>query len=95
MTEREKLAEMLMQEIFSGAIIGTNDDIKHIREGLVRVADHLLVNGVVVREKGTWKDADDGDGIVCPVCKEDFCVLIYETERFNFCPHCGADMRGD
>ena len=47
----------------------------------------------VVREKGEWEEADDGDGIVCPACGEDFCVLVYETERFNFCPNCGADMR--
>lgn len=31
--------------------------------------------------------------IVCSVCEECFSVLDNDTERFNFCPHCGADMR--
>ena len=44
---------------------------------------------------GKWEDADDGDGVVCSVCGEDFCTLYLKTERFYFCPNCGADMRGD
>ena len=30
------------------------------------MADHLRKNGVVVREKGEWEDADDGDGLAQP-----------------------------
>ena len=39
-----------------------------------------------------WKIAEDGDGIVCPYCGEDFCILINETDRFNFCPNCGKEV---
>ena len=43
---------------------------------------------------GRWEEADDGDGVVCSVCREDFCTIYLETERFNYCPNCGARMRG-
>ena len=46
-----------------------------------------------LRPKGAWIEADDGDGVVCSFCAEDFCTIIHETDRFNFCPNCGADMR--
>ena len=78
MTESEKIGVLIAQAYFSS---------------IESLADQLVANGVVVREKGEWEDSDDGDGIVCSVCREDFCVLVYETERFNFCPNCGADMR--
>lgn len=42
---------------------------------------------------GRWYLADDGDGVVCSECGEDFCVLLYEVMRFKYCPNCGAYMR--
>ena len=44
---------------------------------------------------GRWEEASDGDGIVCPFCRTDFCTIIYNTECFNYCPNCGAKMDGD
>ena len=41
---------------------------------------------------GRWEEASDGDGIVCPFCRTDFCTIIYDTEYFNYCPYCGAKM---
>lgn len=35
------------------------------------------------------------DDIGCPECLSMFSVINNETERFDFCPVCGADMRGD
>ena len=43
---------------------------------------------------GRWEEASDGDGIVCPFCRTDFCTIIYDTECFNYCPNCGAKMDG-
>lgn len=41
---------------------------------------------------GRWEEASDGDGIVCPFCRTNFCTIIYDTEYFNYCPNCGAKM---
>lgn len=35
------------------------------------------------------------DDIACPNCLAKFSNIDNETERFNFCPNCGADMRGE
>ena len=43
---------------------------------------------------GRWEEASDGDGIVCPFCRTDFCTIIYDTEYFNYCPNCGAKLDG-
>ena len=43
---------------------------------------------------GRWEEASDGDGIVCPFCRTDFCTIIYDTDYFNYCPNCGAKMDG-
>ena len=43
---------------------------------------------------GRWEEASDGDGIVCPFCRTDFCTIIYDTECFNYCPNCGAKLDG-
>ena len=47
------------------------------------------------KSANSWKTAEDGDGIVCPHCGEDFCILINETDRFNFCPNCGKEVSHD
>ena len=44
------------------------------------------------KSANNWKIAEDGDGVVCPHCSEDFCILINETDRFNFCPNCGKEV---
>ena len=41
---------------------------------------------------GRWEKSEDGDGAVCSHCKEDFCNIIHETDRFKRCPNCGARM---
>ncbi|MBQ1779398.1 MAG: hypothetical protein IIZ93_14690 [Acidaminococcaceae bacterium] len=35
------------------------------------------------------------DDIGCPECLSLFSVINNETERFDFCPRCGADLRGE
>lgn len=41
---------------------------------------------------GNWYIADDGDGLICSECGEDFCNIYLEVERFKYCPNCGAIM---
>lgn len=42
-----------------------------------------------------WLVAEDGDGAVCPCCGADFCIMTNETDRFLYCPGCGAKLDGD
>lgn len=56
------------------------------------------------RTKGEWIEYPDclqydgayaDDQIVCSVCHHVFSILDNCTEEFDFCPYCGADMRGE
>lgn len=95
MTQREKLIE-LIDKLDVMAIPTEN-----FRHGL---ADYLIGNGVVVRDKGYWvqsgtcehkpyrvRNTDKWTTYKCSVCG------YGNGRRFNtnFCPNCGADMRGD
>lgn len=53
--------------------------------------------------KGRWIEypeclgydgAIDDTYIACSECGHVFCIMDNCTEEFDFCPHCGADMRG-
>lgn len=70
-----------------------------IREGI----NYLPAADVKPVNRGEWVgypeclkyvNAYADDHIVCSVCEECFSVIDNDTERFNFCPHCGADMTG-
>ena len=56
------------------------------------IADHLIANGVVVREKGEWILHMDGSS-TCKKCRMNTKYSWDFDNSFNFCPHCGADMR--
>ena len=62
-----------------------------------------MTNGVIIpitRPQGEWTTHEGYDGdeyYECSVCKDAF-VLMEGTPKdnnYNFCPNCGADMRGD
>lgn len=59
------------------------------------IADHLIANNVVVREKGEWEwklvygtDRLLHNRTVCSLCG-----ATNKQYQPPFCPHCGADMR--
>ena len=62
---------------------------KEEREYYSEVFDMAISALSAEREKGEW--VYDGDCIHCNNCKSAFNNLI----GFNFCPNCGADMRGE
>ena len=105
MNDREKLIELLKVNTCPGLTFEDCEFCKYdgmkdcLRQGQ---ADHLIANGVVVREKGEWKpvkyNAHCSCGksygtyhYECQVCHR---VSYAQPYGLNFCPNCGADMRG-
>lgn len=94
MNDREKLIALI--ENAKRAMKSENLSCNIARNGFV--ADFLIANGVVVREKGEWiEDGYYGNPFVCSYCGHEGCYSgnygdkdYYPT---NFCPSCGADMR--
>ena len=51
-----------------------------------------------MRKKGTWISADaifGGVPFYCSECGENTRDTVMGKPRWNFCPNCGADMRGE
>ena len=72
-----------------------NDTPEQVGYSLEDAADcirYMDAADVALVRHGRWEEASDGDGIVCPFCRTDFCTIIYDTEYFNYCPNCGAKM---
>lgn len=86
-----------MLEIKIGGMIYTFEDDWKVIEWMDANANALNEQPAIDAAPvvhGRWEDACDGAGAVCSVCRCDFCTIIYPTENFNYCPNCGARMRG-
>ena len=46
------------------------------------------------RPRGEWIEYDNSH-CECPFCHEEWGYFDNEVEHFDFCPRCGADMRGE
>ena len=99
MTDREKLIELLVEAESLCAAIDCYDGAVCEYAGEVNGctafrADHLIANGVVVREKGEWVPLGQrtyGGGRsythYCRQCGQ------HGYDDYTLCPNCGADMR--
>lgn len=72
---------------------GYSDDERE--NDVIAMLESLPAADVAPLAHGRWEEADDGDGAVCSVCREDFCNVYLEVERFKHCPNCGARMDGE
>ncbi len=91
MTDRETLIYLIG---YCSSIDGYGEDL------IKDKADYLIANGVTVKKLGKWVDV--GHKIRCSLCDHgvflgttDPVVHNFEKENFNYCPNCGADMRGE
>ena len=66
------------------------------------IADYLIANGVVVREKGEWEKEGPytsvgGEYKKALICPKFLSYFVSDGNKpwqmHNFCPNCGADMR--
>ena len=90
MTDRENLAELL-----KGNLPYHSNDVAYWQdERIGALADHLIANGVVVREKGEWRNNKD-EYPECDKCgyMPQYDPMIDDIYYSDFCPNCGADMR--
>lgn len=82
---KEELEQRLI-ELFEECMVMWHDNAN-----ISTIVAHLIANGVTIRERGEWKD-----NIFCSRCgyaaedDEGYILMSFD----DFCPHCGADMRG-
>lgn len=99
MTDREKLIEIRKSVSCNkdGCRACAYSKHEHCMEELL--VDHLIANGVVVREKGEWDDTgrylfrDGSLAIRCNLCGAALHQEEWDKYNWRFCPNCGADMR--
>lgn len=62
-----------------------------------KIADHLIANGVTIRQHGEWIGISGVKGIYddfyCSFCKQ-FTEERNPNRLGDFCSFCGSDMRG-
>ena len=97
MTDREKLIALIKEGECGALTLGDCSYCKYDGEddcSYRLLADILIANGVVVREKGEWVVCGDGDNVpwMCSHCGKTT-AHKYKVMYGNFCPNCGADMR--
>lgn len=60
-------------------------------ERALTILDKMPAADVAEVKHGEWIDYDDDYGsLMCSICEED----APDDIPWDFCPHCGADMRG-
>lgn len=52
----------------------------------------LAIQALEKRPQGMWIFKHNSSDIWCSVCNENFDEI---PQKFNYCPNCGADMRGN
>lgn len=79
--------------LFALLIIGIM--VNQISKDMAEIYGALFVQGKLDEcKRGEWKHYKGSWGYKCTVCR--FPILNDKlTERYNFCPNCGADMRGE
>lgn len=97
--ERDQiLGYMDLVVIHARGVAGNDSILKKVTDIVENMRDLVAeapAADVATVVHGRWEEADDGDGVVCSACREDFCTIYLETERFNYCPNCGARMDGE
>lgn len=101
MADREKLIELLSQDKAYPDCDKCKTPVGHCNRCVLEIhADHLIANGVTVRERGRWiyeEEPDDDNNIkaMCSVCFAGDKHATALMHKVPYCWKCGADMRGE
>ena len=95
---RQRLKELILEAPKTDIVYG-DIKLKEPIQTVQTIVDHLISNGVTIRERGEWiklegdwKDADTKKPLTIHQCLR--CGSYFQKAPYNFCPHCGAEMRG-
>lgn len=70
-----------------------NDYYKGIQDGLILAKTKIREMPTIEHRRGKWLAKEYDDETTRLKCSE--CKFIYFDYPYEYCPHCGADMRGD
>lgn len=87
---KEELKQRLIELLIDADIATQEAEITGYQEAMAHIAYYLIANGVTIRERGEWRINCDGYYPYCPKCMRE----PESGKMTDFCPHCGADMRG-
>ena len=89
---QEELKQRLIELLKESKLCSKRFDDQYSDGTISIIADHLIANGVTIRERGEWVKPSLASETNCSRCGRTSKMLFgYLSE---FCPHCGADMRG-
>lgn len=95
--------EALLNEIMNAQekLKSDNDTIWERNRGYFKGlawANRLIIDAPTIEPQGEWifekANEEHTDGYICSNCKRSFHTKVPYFSEFNFCPNCGADMRG-
>ena len=87
MIEAKKVVPLIRLILFD------NPNIEKICEGMQDVVNIHTIEAEPVRH-GRWEtNSDRPDSLICSICKCGF--DMWKHDPHNYCPSCGADMRGE
>lgn len=87
MNDKENLEKVLLKSL----LWELDENWIPVRVDIEATAKRLIENGVV-REKSEWILNRNGSA-TCKKCRRTTLNAWDFDHSFNFCPHCGADMR--
>ena len=91
---KEELKQRLIELLKESKLCSKRFDDQYSDGTISIIAEHLIANGVTIRERGEWLLIFNDSR--CSVCgyENNACTVTRVRYDSRFCPNCGADMRG-
>lgn len=92
MTEYIKKQHLL--EFFDSYIKEEEDkQAQMVAKNIKRAIKKMPSDKMVERKRGKWIEGNGVDYVRCGCCHKNY-DWVSQAQYYNFCPNCGADMRG-